>query len=877
MTPRVLQAPLPWQCFLLCWLAGLFGATWPQPSLIFLALLLTADDRLRPAAPWTYHQFRRGGARLLFCLLLWAAGWGAATLLLRPPAAPSWLPGATDMREPPRFAAVRVCGEVTDVQGLPDNRLRVLLRQVRPADGRGLPLEDSVAWTWDQPLFRPLPGQRICLSRSLRPVRGFANEEPVHDPFAAAGRRPSPRGFELWWRARGVAWTLWSRGDAGNPVLAAAAVSAPTLWRERCRLAFLSALRPDGEGPPDQGRALLPALIFGEREYIASSVYAQVAAASLAHSLALSGQHLAIAGLLGVLVIRLAGLARPSCYLRRPFPVWGLLCSLPFALVYLWIGNAPPSLVRAACMLLLGCLALCFRRGQEGSGPWATLAPRSGWDALCLALLCMTIPAPLSVYDTGLQLSVLCVAALCALPPLLSRIMPPPVGEERRTLRSRLRGMLRGALHIFIVSLALQLALLPLNVLLFAAPGHWFWLNVLWLPILGLVVMPLAFFGLICAVCQWHALAATALSLAAEPCDLLLRLLSRLADAGLLEAPALLRPHWTALLAVPLLFLAGMAAIGRERLPGAVRRLAAAAVLLACTGPLLRLYAQFTAERLQEVRLDVLDVGQGQALLLALPDGGRWLIDGGGSRSPRFDPGAALVLPVVGANRMPRLAAVVASHPDLDHAGGLPALLETARPSLLLHNGREGRGSFGERWRKAREPWERAGRARIPAAGDVLTLGDPRFGLRLEVLWPPRDAAAWSGNDASLILRLTRHGRGLALLPGDAEKPALRALVRSGRDISADVLVLPHHGAAGSFLAALYRAVRPCLVLASCGFGNRYGYPARVIRRWFAQRGIPVLDTARWGRLQALWRPDEPLRLRSARPGPQAGLPPFAP
>ncbi|MCI7569165.1 MAG: ComEC/Rec2 family competence protein [Desulfovibrio sp.] len=870
MTPRVLQAPLPWQCMLLCWAAGLLGASWPCPSLLFLALLLAADDRLRPSAPWTSECLRRGGARLVCCLLLWCAGWGAASVLLRPPSPPSWLPGVTDMREPPRFRAVRVCGTVEDAQGLPDNRLRVLLREVRPESGEGRPLEDLVAWTWEQPLFRPLPGQRVCLARSLRPVRGFADEEPAFDPLEVGGETQPPRGFELWWRARGVAWTLWSRGNAGNPLPAEGTPSLAARWREAWYQAFLAALRLD-EVPAGQGRALLPALIFGEREYVASSVFRQVAAASLAHSLALSGQHLAIAGLLGALAVRLAALACPACCLRRPFRVWVLICSLPFALAYLWIGNAPPSLVRAACMLLVVSLAMSFRREEERSFLWAALAPRSGWDALCLAVLGMTVVSPLSVYDTGLQLSVLCVGALCALPPLLARIVPSPAGEARRTGRDRLRALLRAAVGILVVSLALQIALLPLNVLLFASPGHWFWLNVLWLPVLGCVVMPLAFLGLLCAVCGWQFAAEQVLSLAAVPCDALLELLQGLADAGLLESPALLRPHWTALMAIPLLFLVGMIAVGRERLPGAARRLAVAAVLLLCAGPWMRFRDACEALRREEVRLDVLDVGQGQAVLLTLPDGERWLIDGGGSLSPRFDPGEALVLPAIAANRKPELAAVINSHPDLDHAGGLPVLLARVPPSVLLHNGREGRKSVGERWRQAREPWERTGRARVLSAGDVLTLGDAALGLRLEVLWPPKDAAGLSPNDASLILRLTRRGQGLALLPGDAEKPALREVLRSGRDLSSEVLLLPHHGSSGSFLAGLYRAVRPRLVLASCGFGNRYGYPARGIRRWFAERRVPLLDTARWGRLQVLWQADEAARIRSARPGPHDG------
>ena len=100
---------------------------------------------------------------------------------------------------------------------------------------------------------------------------------------------------------------------------------------------------------------------------------------------------------------------------------------------------------------------------------------------------------------------------------------------------------------------------------------------------------------------------------------------------------------------------------------------------------------------------------------------------------------------------------------------------------------------------------------RILAEGDVLIVGDPALGLRLEVLHPPRaadekEATAWTGNEASLILRLTRHGQGLALFTGDAERRSLRRLLASGRDLRAQVLLAPHHGSDRSFLAAFYKA-----------------------------------------------------------------------
>ena len=103
------------------------------------------------------------------------------------------------------------------------------------------------------------------------------------------------------------------------------------------------------------------------------------------------------------------------------------------------------------------------------------------------------------------------------------------------------------------------------------------------------------------------------------------------------------------------------------------------------------------------------------------------------------------------------------------------------------------------------------------------------------------------------MLRLTRHGHGLLLLPGDAEKPALRELLASGQDLRAEVLVAPHHGSAGSFLPAFYEAVQPREVLVSCGFMNRFRYPARKLREWLAERRIPLRRTDEDGQLTVRW------------------------
>ena len=395
-----------------------------------------------------------------------------------------------------------------------------------------------------------------------------------------------------------------------------------------------------------------------------------------------------------------------------------MAASCPPALAYLWLGNAPASLLRAVCMLFI--LAFWLARGRT----------RTTLDVLCAALFCICLAAPLSVLDTGLQLSALCVAVIGLILPWLRRILPPSTHKAEAPRRRAIHWLGRWLARILLISLLIQTALLPLNLLLFGNAGFWFPLNVLWLPVAGLVVLPGAALGLLLAGAGLDAAARLILDLAALPCQWLINGLADLNDLGLLHNPALLRPHWTALPAFAALLAALACLAGRDRTSPsgkkAARRLLLAGLALLCVGPLLRLESRFSGD----TRLDVLDVGQGQALALRVPGHLRLLLDGGGSASPRFDPGKTLVGPVLTYNDAPRLAAVVNSHPDLDHLGGLFHPLEDFQVQALFHNGREAAGQRGPIWRELRQSLA----GRVLAEGDVLIVGDPALGLRLEVL-----------------------------------------------------------------------------------------------------------------------------------------------
>lgn len=243
-----------------------------------------------------------------------------------------------------------------------------------------------------------------------------------------------------------------------------------------------------------------------------------------------------------------------------------------------------------------------------------------------------------------------------------------------------------------------------------------------------------------------------------------------------------------------------------------------------------------------------LDVGQGDAILVVSPEGRRMLVDGGPSPSALLD---AL------GRRLPpwdrRLDLVVLTHPDADHVGGLPALLERYAIGSILDPELPAESPDAGAWAQALAESD-AGHLRASAGGRILL--DATAGVSAELLWPPEprftggDAAA--NNNSTVIL--LQHGRNRFLLTGDIEADAETALLASGVDLRADVLKVAHHGSGGSSTADFLAAVSPRLALIGVGADNRYGHPdpgalerlaPALVRRTDWQGSIEVLSDGR--------------------------------
>ncbi|HVY97481.1 MAG TPA: MBL fold metallo-hydrolase, partial [Solirubrobacterales bacterium] len=229
------------------------------------------------------------------------------------------------------------------------------------------------------------------------------------------------------------------------------------------------------------------------------------------------------------------------------------------------------------------------------------------------------------------------------------------------------------------------------------------------------------------------------------------------------------------------------------------------------------------------LRVAVLDVGQGDAILLQPPHAPALLVDGG-------PPGAGLPGQLED-HGVDRLAAAVLTHDQSDHSGGVAELLGRLPIGRLLY------ARLGRPLRAAAEA-ARVEPIRI-AAGDTVRSGS----LRLEVIWPPPALLAApldSGDPNQQALVMVARWRGFSmLLSGDAEAEAVP--IDPG---PVDVLKVAHHGSEDGGLPALLDRLRPRLALISAGDGNPFGHPTATTLADLAAAGVPVLRTDRDGTIE---------------------------
>lgn len=927
---------LMWHWYFLAWLAGLWGARYFIPSLVLLGSIIffyTLTRHISQQLPERNLSLSQGSVRLgLLCVLFFIGiQVGSATIPARPYdiRTPDTLPPVVLKKKP-----VQVTGRIREVITSPDRRIKFILTDATySVDESTHRVTGDIVWTWANrkdawnkqqaakppemsptsakkgtldkgtriQRLRPMVGETVSLKAKLLPIVGFRNK--------------SLWNSQEYWQNKGVFWRMWTWGDKAIPVRSGD-ISLLTEWRETMRFTVSNQLEELihtdlgkklastlGVTPFRDAVRFIPALVFGDRYDIPNRRYSQLSRASLSHSFALSGMHLAIVALSVSLLLSIC-IRRAHIYELISRPKLLALAILPAAALYVWIGGGSPSLMRAFIMLCCWCTLLLFNR------------PQVFMDGLFWALAIMTIADPLIIFDLRLQLSALAIVAIIIAMPLVASAKAYLLPEKK----TRLQRLKRAAFDIFLLSIAIQLVLYPVTIWNFNELSLWNILNIIWLPLLGMIIMPLMLSGLIvaCASLAFPVLtpiAETIFATAAAPIATLFAFLDDMDNAGFLAPIIMQRPDWLGIVAwygtilsalvwwqiegrsaVPEMFTslyegaptwesklftaAGLPLVGddienqpstqrpsdntrqdtpathqnwlistpvpQSRLAHWMARLALTSfILLAFVPEIQQAYSPET-----RTKLNILDVGQGQALLLTFPNGKRMLVDGGGFSSRSFDIGRAIIVPSITRQHDDSLHWVLSTHPDTDHIRGLFHPLAYADVQ-----GYYATAAIPHGWNKKQlaNSLKKSGiKKTVLAAGDTLTISE---NLELEVLHPSQDSFL-EGNNRSLVLRLVEHvgntRKGLVLLTGDIELKGIEELLRSNVDLSAEVLILPHHGSASSYSPELYDAVSPKLAIASCGFMNKYNFPSTLVMDELHRRGIQTLTTAKHGEVELL-------------------------
>ncbi len=790
-------SPLPAPAFriALCFAAGIFvGAHAQLPAVLWLcpciALWLLTLYAVRRAAPV------RTPLSIIAGSLLLAAG-AFKFAVDGPPLLP--------LPEPPYARSLLVSGTVA---GPPEERKGritfTLLADSCYAGGRRVLFRLRISVT-----VRRGKGELLVCPISYGMsvlVRGSISAPPCE-------RNPGAFSLRRYYENMGITGVLSVEDLAGIVVRDSSGGS--WLMRECIYPLRGSILRRVGEAIPGEEGEFLKDLLLGERSGIPEGTKEAFIDAGVAHVLAVSGYRVLVVA--GMLMAALTLFRVPRRI--RPF------ISVPVLLFYMVLTLGHPPVVRGTVMALVFTLGQLVQRRT------------SSRNALGVAALLILGVDSRQLFDAGFQLSFGAVLAIqCFMPPFRGLVS----GPGARGLFSRSADW---TIRSIALSVIVSIGTLPVTAACF---GRVSLVGIL----TNIAVVPATGAGMVIGTLSLASgLVSPALGAAYAAADglLLLGTIRFSEFAASLPFASMETGRFGLWEAVAWYGAIGLATHWRDR-RGKAKFLV---LLLAGLNAVMFLPRDPSyAPPRGVLRVSMIDVGQGDAILVEFPGGEALLVDTG-PLTLAGDAGKRTVVPFLKRKGIGAIDMLIITHPDADHCGGAASVIRSLPVRRVVESGAGGGGWTAVYGSYHAEALVRGAPLSLAWRGEMLSAPPC---ARLYVLWPvrgrtahPRASRRGGSNNASIVFKLV-YGDVSFLFTGDAEMESETGMIRSfGSFLRSTVLKVAHHGSDSGTSQDFLDAVRPAVALVSVGLHNRFRHPSPAVLGRLGEAGARVLRTDREG------------------------------
>ncbi|MBI4437140.1 MAG: DNA internalization-related competence protein ComEC/Rec2 [Candidatus Omnitrophica bacterium] len=585
------------------------------------------------------------------------------------------------------------------------------------------------------------------------------------------------------------------------------------------------ALRQIYEFLPPKEASLFGAMVVGDRTRLEGDLWDLFTRTGTVHLLSISGLHV------GVLAALLYFLLK-WCWMRQEL---SFLLTLLFLVGFsAFVGGSPP-VVRATVMIALYLLGSLL--GREVSL----------LNTLSFAYLALLLWNPFSLFEVGFQLSFLSVFFLFLSSELCKRISLKATSNRQQSARmslatcrlllvAKIKGVAGYAFNLFLISVGVWIGIWPVVAYHFYVVSPVSWIANLFVipllfPIVGVGILWLLLGQFVPVLSEW------------------LLTLENFFISLLIHGTKIFDkiPFGSFHTSIPGAFLFLYYAILGVFLLKPLERFRWKAVVLGLA--LCNFWVWSTLFKTPKLEVTFLNVGHGDAIFLQFPGRGNLLMDGG-DRRDEFDAGRKIITPFLRKKGIHRLDAVLVTHADQDHVGGIPTILETFHPTYVFESGFP---KENVAYRRYQRTIETLGLKPILLQRGQKITGFPD--VHLEVLHPPHPFLSGikkEENNNGVVLRLT-HGENVFLFTADIQEDAIRSLEDSKQNLDADILKMPHHGGdLGKEAVSFLKAVSPDAAVISVGERETYNLPSPKIISLLDDFKIPTYQTLHSGAIRMI-------------------------